>query len=104
MAPKVTFAYWNARGVSFPRNCLIIIFSLFFHKRGEVIRLVLKYVGVDFEDKRYEVNLEDKQKSDWFRIKYTLGLDFPNVSLRFFSFAVSLIDDLLSCPTLLTAM
>ncbi|KAM7539223.1 hypothetical protein Aperf_G00000053274 [Anoplocephala perfoliata] len=47
--------YWDIRG------------------HAEVCRLLLRYCGVKFEDKRY-VN-----PSDWFSTKLNLGLDFPNL-------------------------
>uniref|UniRef100_A0A5K3G2Q8 GST N-terminal domain-containing protein n=1 Tax=Mesocestoides corti TaxID=53468 RepID=A0A5K3G2Q8_MESCO len=47
---KLVFAYWDIRGL------------------GESIRLFLRYLGEDFEDKRY---------NEWLSVKYSLGLDFP---------------------------
>lgn len=61
MAPKITVGYYDARG------------------RAESIRLTLKYAGVDFEDKRYTFDMANRLASDWFKVKPTLGLDFPNV-------------------------
>ncbi|CAG2117931.1 unnamed protein product [Medioppia subpectinata] len=49
---------------------------------GQPIRLLLNYAGVKFIDKYYDRpgadNLE-AFKGDWFKVKFTLGLDFPNV-------------------------
>ncbi|XP_066940433.1 glutathione S-transferase Mu 4-like [Macrobrachium rosenbergii] len=60
MAP--TLAYWNIRGLAQP------------------IRLLLEYTGTEFEDKMYECGPAPKfDKSCWFDIKYSLGLDFPNL-------------------------
>ncbi|VDL58952.1 unnamed protein product [Hymenolepis diminuta] len=53
MAP--TLAYWDVRG------------------RAESIRLLLRYLGVEFEDKLYHSG------SEWFDEKFKLGLDFPNL-------------------------
>ena len=45
--------------------------------RGNVNRYILKYAGVDFEDKRYDVvnNPGEWKEQD----KQNLGLDFPNL-------------------------
>lgn len=55
-------AYWNFRGLAEP------------------IRMLLHHSGVDFEDKRYTLgppsNILD---NEWSKVKYKLGLDFPNV-------------------------
>lgn len=48
-------------------------------KLAQPIRLLLKYTQTDFEDKRYVVG-PGFDKSCWFDVKYSLGLDFPNVS------------------------
>ncbi|KAM7539374.1 hypothetical protein Aperf_G00000053357 [Anoplocephala perfoliata] len=53
MAPVL--AYWDIRG------------------RAEVCRLLLRYCGVEFKDKRYAT------PSYWFSTKFNLGLDFPNL-------------------------
>lgn len=53
---KVKFGYWGVRG------------------RGQVIRLLLGYLGVEFEDEKYTNG--DK----WFKEdKLHLGLEFPNL-------------------------
>jgi len=55
-------AYWDIRGLAQP------------------IRLLLKYVGEDFEDKRYSCGpAPDFNKDCWFNEKFSLGLDFPNL-------------------------
>lgn len=47
--------YWDFRGLAEPA------------------RLMLNFMGIDFEDKRY------KDVTDWSADKYTLGFDFPNL-------------------------
>jgi glutathione S-transferase len=60
MAP--TLAYWDIRGLAEP------------------IRLLLVYTGTEFEDKRYYCgDAPTFDKSSWFDIKFSLGLDFPNL-------------------------
>jgi glutathione S-transferase len=60
MAP--TLAYWDIRGLAEP------------------IRLLLVYTGTEFEDKRFITgDAPGFDKSCWFDIKYTFGLDFPNL-------------------------
>lgn len=59
----------------------------YFDLRGlaEPIRYLLKYVGVKFNDKRYEfgegstMQELDNIRKYWYTDKYNLGLDFPNV-------------------------
>ena len=50
---------------------------------GQSIRLLLKYSGVQFNDKRYEVDFEGRDREAlmkyWLADKYNLGLDFPNL-------------------------
>lgn len=53
-------AYWSIRGLAQP------------------IRLLLAYTGTEYEDKRYVVG-PGFDKSCWFDVKFTLGLDFPNL-------------------------
>ncbi|GIX82193.1 glutathione S-transferase Mu 3 [Caerostris darwini] len=53
---KPTLGYWNLRG------------------RAEPIRYILHYKNVDFEDKKYPYG-----EDDWKKVKFTLGLDFPNI-------------------------
>ncbi|KAL5105318.1 Glutathione S-transferase [Taenia crassiceps] len=54
--------YWNGKGL------------------GELIRLLLAYLEVDFIDKRYKIGpaLTDDSGA-WLLDKYSLGLDFPNL-------------------------
>ncbi|KAK2145769.1 hypothetical protein LSH36_659g02031 [Paralvinella palmiformis] len=54
--------YWKIRGLAQP------------------IRLLLEYRSIDFVDKYYEVgDAPDYSREVWFREKYSLGLDFPNL-------------------------
>ncbi|XP_071523420.1 glutathione S-transferase Mu 4-like [Panulirus ornatus] len=60
MAPVL--GYWNIRGLAQP------------------IRLLLEYVGTEFEDKYYECGpAPDYNKSCWFDTKFSFGFDFPNL-------------------------
>uniref|UniRef100_T1J645 Glutathione S-transferase n=1 Tax=Strigamia maritima TaxID=126957 RepID=T1J645_STRMM len=60
MAPLL--AYWSIRGLAQP------------------IRLLLNYVGQEFEDKKYDCGPPPNfDKSCWFNEKFSLGLDFPNL-------------------------
>jgi len=60
MAP--IFAYWDIRGLAEP------------------VRLILEYTKTEFEDKHYVCGpAPDFDKSCWFDIKHTLGLDFANL-------------------------
>merc|ERR1712183_566667 len=60
---KPVLGYWSIRGLAQP------------------IRLLLTYVGTEFEDKKYLVTGEKGKydNSSWFDVKFTLGLDFPNL-------------------------
>ncbi len=67
MSKAPTLAYWDTRGLA------------------QSIRLLLKYAGVQFNDKRYEfgpgstlAEIESIQKY-WLPDKFNLGLDFPNL-------------------------
>jgi len=42
---------------------------------GQPARYLLAYLGIDYEEKRYESSDDEA----WFPVKFTLGLDFPNV-------------------------
>ncbi|CAN2391004.1 cellular detoxification of nitrogen compound [Pristimantis euphronides] len=60
--------YWDIRGLAHP------------------IRLVLEYVGTDYQEKRYVIGdgkcgrrAPDYDKSQWLDEKEKLGLDFPNL-------------------------
>ena len=47
---------------------------------AQPIRLMLEYLGVEYEDKRYPVGpAPDYDKTEWWHDKENLGLDFPNV-------------------------
>jgi len=55
-SPKLIFGYWYTRG------------------RGGVVRCLLDYCEVPYENRTYE------KREDWFdKDKYNLGLDFPNI-------------------------
>ncbi|GAB6026915.1 Glutathione S-transferase Mu 4 [Chamberlinius hualienensis] len=57
-----TLAYWKVRGYAQP------------------IRLLLTYVGEEFEEKLYVTGpAPDYDKSTWFNEKFNLNLDFPNL-------------------------
>ncbi|KAH9498436.1 Glutathione S-transferase Mu 5 [Bulinus truncatus] len=54
--------YWAIRGLAQP------------------IRLLLNYVGEEFEDNRYvQGDAPEYSRAEWEKVKYTLGLDFPNL-------------------------
>ncbi|XP_067025585.1 glutathione S-transferase Mu 3-like [Acropora muricata] len=60
MAPIL--GYWDIRGLA------------------ESIRLLLHYTGTEFKDERYECgDAPDYNRDSWFSVKFTLGLDFPNL-------------------------
>ncbi|CAI8051548.1 Glutathione S-transferase Y1 [Geodia barretti] len=44
---------------------------------AQPIRLLLKYTGTEFEDVQYDTG------ESWFSVKFTLGLDFPNLPYLF---------------------
>lgn len=59
---KTTLGYWDIRGLAQP------------------IRFILAYVGEEHEDVRYKLGpAPDYDKSDWFNVKFKLGLPFPNL-------------------------
>ena len=58
MAEKPVFGYWNIRA------------------RGDPGRLLLRHLGVDFEDKRYG---EAEHLPTWSEDKPNLGIQFPNL-------------------------
>ncbi|KAJ6220574.1 hypothetical protein RDWZM_006386 [Blomia tropicalis] len=60
MSSKPVLAYFNGRA------------------RGEPPRLLLRYIGIDFEDKRYSFDHKTRT-SAWFEEKSKLGLDFPKL-------------------------
>jgi glutathione S-transferase len=67
MSSKPTLGYWNTRALAQP------------------IRYLLKYAGIEFNDKRYEfgegTSIQDRESviKNWTLEKFTLGLDFPNL-------------------------
>lgn len=59
-------AYWDIRGLAQP------------------IRLLLAYTGTEYEDKYYVCGPAPTfDKSCWFDIKFSLGMDFPNLPYYF---------------------
>src|SRR5256885_1386014 len=67
MSSKPILGYWDIRAFAQP------------------MRYMLKYAGVDFVDKRYQfgegktlAEMESIRKH-WMPVKFTLGLDFPNL-------------------------
>ncbi|CAG2104711.1 unnamed protein product [Medioppia subpectinata] len=59
-----TLGYYKVRGLAQP------------------IRLLLKYKGVNFTDKYYgtsDAKNLDEFRAEWVKVKFNLGLDFPNV-------------------------
>ena len=65
LSTKPIVGYWAIRGL------------------GQPIRDLLSYLGVDFENKMYEALATDEpgvyDKSSWFDVKETLGLEYPNL-------------------------
>ena len=63
MSEKPELGYWAIRGLAQP------------------IRLLLAYTGTKFVDTKYKVTgtAPNFDKSAWFSIKFSLGLDFPNL-------------------------
>uniref|UniRef100_A0A023GJ06 glutathione transferase n=1 Tax=Amblyomma triste TaxID=251400 RepID=A0A023GJ06_AMBTT len=59
MAPVL--GYWNLRSL------------------GQPIRNLLIYKGVQFEDKQYKVGPMPDIWGEWFKEKFTLGLEYPNL-------------------------
>jgi len=54
--------YWNIRGLA------------------QSIRLLLGYAGVEFKEKHYVIgDGPEFSYEDWYKEKFTLGLDFPNL-------------------------
>ncbi|KAJ6217590.1 hypothetical protein RDWZM_008747 [Blomia tropicalis] len=48
-----------------------------FKQIGQPIRNLLAFQGIDFDEKRYKN--EEGKDSQWFKEKFTIGLDFPNL-------------------------
>jgi len=62
MSGTPILGYWNIRGLA------------------QSIRLLLGYVGVDFQEKHYVIgDGPEYSYEDWFKEKFKLGLDFPNL-------------------------
>ena len=53
--------YWNIRGL------------------GSAVRNLLRYVGADYENEELVFKEPPHTFDNWIPIKYTLGLDFPNL-------------------------
>lgn len=62
-ADKPQLGYWKIRGLAQP------------------VRMLLNFCGVDFEDVQYEMQKNEGKwdKSCWFDIKETLGMQYPNL-------------------------
>jgi glutathione S-transferase len=45
---------------------------------GQPIRLLVAYTEEEVEERKYELG-PNFDKSDWLKVKFTLGLDFPNL-------------------------
>ena len=59
---NLIFGYWRLRGL------------------GEQIRLLLQYLGLEYKEIFYERGEPPEcNKEDWMKVKYTLGLDYPNI-------------------------
>ena len=59
---KPQLGYWKIRGLA------------------SMIRYILRYANVDFEDVLYEMSpAPEWSKACWFDVKFSLGLDFPNL-------------------------
>ena len=59
---KICLGYWKIRG------------------KGEALRMLLHYAEIDFNDVMYECgDAPDFDRSAWLDVKFTLGLDFPNL-------------------------
>ena len=54
--------YWNIRGLA------------------ESIRLLFHYLEIDYQEVLYDFGpAPDFNGDSWFNVKYTLGLDYPNI-------------------------
>jgi len=59
---KIILGYWNMRGL------------------GERIRLMMEFMEIKYENVKYTMGPPpDLNRSEWDKVKYTLGLDFPNL-------------------------
>ena len=62
MSSQLKLGYWKIRGLAEP------------------IRMLLHYAGIEYEEIVYEQgDAPGFDKSVWFDVKFTLGLDFPNL-------------------------
>jgi len=43
---------------------------------------MLAYIGIDYEEKLYPAGGPPETSLEWFSEKYSLGLQFPNVSSK----------------------
>ena len=62
--PRLTLGYWKIQGLA------------------SAARMMLVYKGIDFENKMYAVTTDKKGAYDlsaWLDVKFSLGLDFPNL-------------------------
>ena len=58
----LVLGYWNIRGLA------------------ESIRLLLHYLEVDYKEELYEFGpAPDYSLDSWYKVKYTLGFDYPNL-------------------------
>jgi glutathione S-transferase len=47
---------------------------------AQPIRLLLAFTETDYEEKTFELGpMDDYRNCEWFQIKQSLGLDFPNL-------------------------
>ena len=59
---NLTLGYWKIRGLAEP------------------IRLLLHYLGIEYKEVLYEFGpAPDFSGDSWFKVKYTLGFDYPNI-------------------------
>lgn len=60
------FGYWKVRGIGTP------------------IRFLMEYVGEKYEEVMYECGeAPDYSRDCWYKVKYSFGLDFPNLPYYF---------------------
>ena len=67
LTTKPVLGYWKIRGLA------------------AQIRYMFYYLGVDFEDKLYEIQgaAPEWDMSEWIDVKQTLGLEYPNLPYLF---------------------
>lgn len=61
MSSEITLGYWNLRGLC------------------HSVRLLLKHAGVKYNEVLYDEGKFMDSENSWFKVKPTLGLDFPNL-------------------------